>query len=76
MTRAEVADYYKLKSKMDLSEILFYYIFGIVKVAVIAQQIYKRFKEGNANDPRFGALIHVVEASGKMALKSLDTQKI
>jgi aminoglycoside phosphotransferase (APT) family kinase protein len=76
MTRSEVVDYYKLKSPLDLSEILFYYIFGIVKVAVIAQQIYKRFKEGNANDPRFGALIHVVEASGKMALKSLETQKI
>ncbi len=76
MTRSEVIEYYKLRSKLDLSEILFYYIFGIVKVAVIAQQIYKRFKEGNANDPRFGALIHVVEASGKMALKSLDTQKI
>lgn len=76
MTRTEVVEYYKSKSKLDLSEIVFYYIFGIVKVAVIAQQIYKRFKEGNANDPRFGALIHVVEASGKMALKSIETQNI
>jgi hypothetical protein len=59
-----------------MSKMLFYYIFGIVKVAVIAQQIFKRFKQGNASDPRFGGLIHVVEASGKMAIKSLETQKI
>lgn len=76
MTRSEVIQYYGQKSKLDMSKMLFYYIFGIVKVAVIAQQIYKRFKQGNASDPRFGGLIHVVEASGKMAIKSLETQKI
>lgn len=76
MTRTEVIQYYQKNSNLDLSEMLFYYIFGIVKVAVIGQQIYKRHIQGNANDPRFGALIHVVEASGKMALKSLETQKI
>lgn len=76
MKRSELIEYYASKSKTDLSQIQFYYIFGIVKIAVIAQQIYKRYTQGNANDPRFAGLIHVVEASGKMALKSLNTQKI
>ena len=76
MKRSEVIKYYASKSEIDLSQIQFYYIFGIVKVAVIAQQIYKRFTLGNANDPRFAGLIHVVKASGKIALKSLNTQKI
>ncbi len=76
MSRSEVIQYYQAHSNLDLSLMMFYYLFGIVKVAVIAQQIYKRYVQGNANDPRFAGLIHVVEASGKMAMKSLETQKI
>jgi len=76
LTRQEVIRYYSQKSKLDLSNILFYYIFGLFKVAVIAQQIYKRFTQGHANDPRFSALIHVVEAAGKRAHESILTEKI
>lgn len=76
LTRKEVIDFYGQKSQFDLSNILFYYIFGLFKVAVIAQQIYKRFTQGHANDPRFSALIHVVEAAGKRAHESILTEKI
>lgn len=76
LTRQEVIEYYGRKSQLDLSNILFYYIFGLFKVAVIAQQIYKRFTQGHANDPRFSALIHVVEAAGKRAHESILTEKI
>lgn len=75
-TRQEVIEYYGQKSQLDLSNILFYYIFGLFKVAVIAQQIYKRFTQGHANDPRFSALIQVVEAAGKRAHESILTEKI
>lgn len=76
LTRKEVIRYYGQKSQLDLSNILFYYIFGLFKVAVIAQQIYKRFTQGHSNDPRFSALIHVVEVSGKRAHGSILTEKI
>lgn len=76
LTRQEVIEYYGQKSKLDLSNILFYYIFGLFKVAGIAQQIYNRFTQGHANDPRFSALIHVVEAAGKRAHSSILTGKI
>jgi hypothetical protein len=55
---------------------LYYYVFGLVKVATIAQQIYKRYSQGFANDPRFAQLIHVVEAAGKKAVQALQTDKI
>ncbi len=76
LTRKEVIDYYRQKSTLDLSNILFYYIFGLFKVAVIAQQIYKRFIQGHANDPRFSDLIHVVAAAGKRGHESILTEKI
>ncbi|MFN3996566.1 phosphotransferase family protein [Algoriphagus sp.] len=76
MTRSEVIRYYDLRGSFDLGNILFYYVFGLFKVGVIAQQIYKRFRQGFTNDPRFAALIHVVEAAGKMAEKSILNEKI
>lgn len=76
MTRAEVIAYYGSRTSFDLSAILFYYVFGLFKVGVIAQQIYRRYSQGFANDPRFAGLIHVVEAAGKMAEKSILTEKI
>ncbi len=76
MTRQEVIHFYSEKSGREPKNQAFYYVFGLVKVAVIAQQIYRRFKLGHAADPRFAALIMVTEACGKLAVKTLETQKI
>ncbi|WP_373521854.1 phosphotransferase family protein [Aquiflexum sp.] len=75
-TRSEVVAYYASKSPLNLDQILFYYVFGLFKVGVIAQQIYKRFSLGFAEDPRFAALIHAVKACGVRALISIQTNKI
>jgi len=75
-SRAEVIAYYASKSSLNLENMIFYYTYGLFKVAVIAQQIYKRFKLGFAQDPRFSGLILVVEACGKKALESIQSQKI
>ncbi len=76
MTRAEVIQYYDLRTQFDLSNILYYYVFGLFKVGVIAQQIFKRFSQGHANDVRFKNLIHAVDAAGKLAEKSIRTENI
>ncbi|GAB2630118.1 phosphotransferase family protein [Belliella aquatica] len=76
MTRSEVINYYGKKSGLDMSNMLFYYVFGVFKVGVIAQQIYQRHMQGFAPDPRFAGLIHVVKACGKTAKNSIETGKI
>lgn len=76
MTRAEVINYYGSNSNLDMSKMLFYYVFGIFKVGVIAQQIYQRHKQGFASDLRFAGLIHVVKACGMTANQSIETGKI
>lgn len=75
-TRSEVIEYYASKSPLNLENMIFYYTYGLFKVGVIAQQIYKRFKLGFAQDPRFSGLILVVDACGKKALESIHSQKI
>jgi len=75
-SRAEVISYYASKSKLNLDNILFYYVFGLFKVGVIAQQIFHRYKQGFASDPRFAGLIHVVKGCGTTAKNSIKTNKI
>ncbi len=73
MTRQEVIDKYAALTGRDVSDIHFYYIFGLYKNAVIMQQIYARWKQGLTKDPRFGALIHGVFELSKMAKRVLET---
>ena len=75
-SRAELVAYYASKTSIDMSHILFYYVFGLCKVAVIAQQIYQRYVQGFASDTRFAVLNQVVKACGEKAQFSIQHQKI
>jgi aminoglycoside phosphotransferase (APT) family kinase protein len=62
-TREEyVAHYQKINPEVDVSNILYFYVFGLFKNAVIIQQIYARYKNGLTQDPRFANLILGVKA--------------
>lgn len=76
LTRQQAIQYYGSRSKLPIDNIVFYYAFGLFKVGVIAQQIFKRYAMGFAKDERFAGLIHAVEACGKKAIKSIETEKI
>jgi aminoglycoside phosphotransferase (APT) family kinase protein len=75
-TRREVIDYYASKTGRNVSEMVFYYVFGLCKVATIAQQIYQRYSLGYSKDPRFSVLHQVVEAAGRKAMASIQTGNI
>ncbi|MEN9611869.1 MAG: hypothetical protein RLZZ628_2683 [Bacteroidota bacterium] len=75
-TRQEVVDKYAALTGRDLSDIHFYYIFGLYKNAVIVQQIYARWKKGLTQDPRFGHLIHGVRDLSTMAIQAIETGKV
>ena len=75
-TRKELIARYAEKSGRDLSDILFYYVFGLFKNAVIAQQIYHRWKQGHSNDSRFGALLPMIKLLGEKAGQSINTGNV
>lgn len=52
-TREEFIRSYAEKSGRDVSKIDFYLTFAYFKLAVIVQQIYFRYKNGQTQDPRF-----------------------
>ena len=74
--RQQVVQRYAEKSGREVGELLFYYVYGLFKIAVIAQQIYKRFKDGFSADPRFAAMITGVRILGRTAARALDRGRI
>ena len=69
LTRAEAERHYAERTGASLENMEFFFCFGLFRLAVIAQQIYRRFSEGRADDPRFGALVHGVRALEKNAAR-------
>ncbi|MEZ4580218.1 MAG: phosphotransferase [Caldilineaceae bacterium] len=75
-TRADVVRRYGETSGRDVGDPLFFYVYGVFKIAVIVQQIYARYRQGHTQDPRFAPLIHVVRGCGEMAAAALATGRI
>ena len=55
-SRTDIVQQYALKSDRDIDHLVFYYAYGLFKIAVIAQQIYYRYKHGHTSDPKFANL--------------------
>ena len=54
-TRDEVIERYAQQSGRDVSNVRYYEIFALFKIAVVIQQIYYRWVKGQTSDQRFAA---------------------
>ena len=76
ISRAGLVEMYSSASRTEVADILFYYVFGTFKVAVIAQQIYSRFAKGFTSDKRFARFDRFVAALGQISARSLERGSI
>lgn len=72
VSRDDLIQMYAEASGRDVSNILFYYVFGTFKIAVIAQQIYARYANGFTRDPRFASFHRFVAELGAIAKLTLS----
>ena len=72
LSRREVVARYAERSGRAVDDVLFHYVFALFKLAVIVQQIYRRYVDGHTSDPRFAPLIHMVRVLGTQAARALD----
>lgn len=75
-SRRELAERYADQRGLSLEALRFYYCFALFKNAVVAQQIYARFKKGLTEDPRFGAMIFGVRLLGDAAVRTIESGEI
>lgn len=75
-SRTEIVHQYALKSGRPINNLVFYYVYGLFKIAVIAQQIYYRFKQGYTRDPKFANLNKASALCCKTAWTAIQNNKI
>jgi aminoglycoside phosphotransferase (APT) family kinase protein len=76
LTRCELIDRYQHQTGREVPNPVFYYGFGLFKLAVIVQQIYARFAQGKTTDPRFAHLDQLVTLLSEHADRTLNAGKL
>lgn len=76
LSRREVAERYAEVTGSPLDDLVFYYVYGLFKIAVIVQQIYARYLRGDTQDPRFASLIEGVRLCGLVARQAISKGRI
>jgi aminoglycoside phosphotransferase (APT) family kinase protein len=72
-SRTELLERYAQQTNMDLSNISFYEVFAIFKLAVVLQQIFYRYHRGQTDDPRFAGLDRRVEWLARIATPLMES---
>jgi aminoglycoside phosphotransferase (APT) family kinase protein len=75
-SRQQVIERYAAASGRDVSGIVFFYAYGLFKNAVIAQQIYARYRQGHTRDERFARMVDVVGLYGATAERALALGRV
>ena len=75
LRREDVVARYEAQSGSPVPDPTLLYVYGLVKVAGIAQQIYARHRAGLAPDPRFAGLGLAVQALGVAAARAIDLRR-
>ena len=75
-TRRELVERYQEKTGRAVADVLFYYCFGLFKIAVIIQQIYARYVRGHTRDARFAHMNEVVAVMSQQAERALETGRL
>lgn len=76
LDRAGVVARYEALTGRKVQTPVLYFAFGLFKIAVVGQQIYKRFVEGRTKDPRFSVLDKAVLALAELALLALERDRL
>jgi len=75
-SRQEIVDQYALKSGRSINNLVFYYAFGLFKIAVIVQQIYYRYDKGMTQNKKFSKLNEAARFFCIMAWQAIQNKRI
>src|ERR1051325_9322879 len=76
LTRTEMLEHYARRTRRVIDEPVFYFVYGLLKIAVIVQQIYFRYQKGLTRDPRFAQLGALVKACGLLGWRAIQKRRV
>ena len=74
--RLDIVQSYVAKTGRQIPNLVFYYVFGLFKIAVIVQQIFFRYKKGLTTDKKFAHLDKSAQFLCLYALQAIQKNKI
>ncbi len=75
-SRTEIVNLYAKESGRDVNNIVFYYAFGLFKIAVIVQQIFYRYNKGLTKDEKFAKLDKACAMFIQMGWRAVQKNRI
>lgn len=72
LNRQQMVARYAERAGIEINNFDFYYVFGLFRLAVIVQQIYKRFYEGKTKDQRFAPFGQMAMFLNQVAMQTID----
>ncbi len=76
LSRREVIERYTRLSGRETSDAVFYFAYGLLKIAGIVQQIYYRYRQGLTKDARFAHLGTLVQACGELGQRAIEKRRV
>ena len=76
MTREQLVERYAEQVDSRIPDMMFYYCFGLFKLAVIVQQIYARYDRGLTQDDRFANLNRMVHSLGVTGVETIASGQL
>lgn len=76
LTRNELVELYAERAGADVSNVIYAFVYGLFKIAVIVQQIYYRYHHGITQDPRFKYLNRAAEMFCIKGLSAIQKNRI
>ena len=75
-SRSQLVEMYAYKSGRNINNLVFYYAFGLFKIAVIVQQIYYRYAKGLTTNEKFAGLNHAAKLLCVTARQAIQSNRI
>jgi len=76
LTRVELVRRWEAKTGRDASNVLYCYAYALFKLAVVAQQLYRRYKDGLTKEDRYAIMLEGVRAVTSAALVAIEKGRI
>jgi aminoglycoside phosphotransferase (APT) family kinase protein len=76
LRRSDLVEYYARHTGRDVRDVVFYFAYGLLKIAGIVQQIYYRYRQGHTTDARFAKLDLLVRACGHVAQRAIEKNRV
>jgi aminoglycoside phosphotransferase (APT) family kinase protein len=76
LTRLEIVHRYEDRSHRAVTHLPFYFTFALMKLAVVGQQLYRRYVEGLTREPRYARLLDGVRGLSRAGAQVIASGRI